>query len=123
MATDQYLVKKIIDHLTNNAQFAQPTTLFLSLFVDADCLTEVSGGSYARQTIALPAVAVNQFNTSTTSVVTYTNMPAGQVAGAGIHDAVSSGNRFFYVPLPAVLTLAGGDTVTFNAGQLVLAAQ
>jgi len=122
MPTDQYLAAKVIDHITGATVFVAPDNLYLSLYADTECLIEITGGSYSRQTLVLPAVATNQFTTTTTSNVSFIGMPACTVQGAGVHDDVASGNRFFYAPTPTAIVVAPGDTVTFSAGQLVMGA-
>ena len=56
-ALSDYLEGMVIDWLRNNSPASPPTTLYLALYTtatdDAGGGTEVTGGSYARQTITL----------------------------------------------------------------------
>jgi hypothetical protein len=84
--------------------------------------SEVSGGSYARQTIAFAAAAtsgsVSQAVSNTAQ--TFSNMPATAtypVGGVEIHGtSTGTTRRLWYGTLAANKTTAAGDTLSFASG-------
>ena len=62
-AASDYLENKVLDHVLGNSAFTQPGTLYVGLWTADDGLeagtqtSEVSGGSYARATMAFDAAA------------------------------------------------------------------
>ncbi|MFJ6729996.1 hypothetical protein ACIQPQ_34365 [Streptomyces sp. NPDC091281] len=84
---------------------------------DSSAGTEVSGGTYARQTVALTAAsggaAVN------TADLVFDGMPATDVVAVAIYDSSGSPRRLWAGPLAAPKTVANaGDTFTIDAGDL-----
>lgn len=80
--------------------------------------TEVTGGSYARQTITL-ASAFASGSVSNTASVDVTNMPAVTVTGVDVYDSNGSPRRAWWGPLAANRTTLAGDTLSFAIGALV----
>jgi hypothetical protein len=119
-----YLENKIIDHMLRNQALTPPSTLYLALFTsapsDAGGGTEVSGGAYARQTVALDAAAGGA--SANTSDVTFPQATAdwGTVTHCALMDAVSGGNMLMWTPLDAPKTVNNGDTFKVNSGDLDL---
>lgn len=136
MALSDYLEKKFLDHVTNNAAFTQPTTLFLALFstdpTDAGSGTEISTGvdtAYARQQIHF-AAATSGAGTAVSNGTTSANGVAVSFGAAsssytvyhiGIFDASSAGNLLFYGPLTAAIGRIAGKTLVFDVGAVTLA--
>ena len=52
-----YLENKVLDHVLRNTSYTSPTTVYVGLYTsdptDAGSGTEVSGGSYARQSLSV----------------------------------------------------------------------
>jgi len=119
-ATD-FLENKIAGHVFGAAAYTAPATLYVALYTtapnDAGAGTEVSGGSYARQSMAFTVTADTASNTVN---VEYPKATAswGTVTHFAILDAVTSGNMLCYGTLTASKTVASGDTLRFNAGEL-----
>lgn len=136
-ATDMsdYLENKLIDHVFRGQAYTAPTTIYFALFTSA-CSdsaggTEVTGGSYARASLAasLANWAGTQSAGSTTAssgtggttsnngVVTFATPSAGwgTVTHLGVYDAVSAGNLLICKALTLSKTINSGDTVTFPA--------
>lgn len=116
-----------------------PPTFYVGLLTatptDSTAGTEVTGGSYARQSMAasLANMAGTQSAGSTTAssgtgattsnnaTITFTGMPAASLTAFGIYDAVSGGNLLEYAALTGQpIAVASGATVTFNAGGLTI---
>ena len=118
-----------------------PTSLFVGLLTatptDSTAGTEVTGGSYARVTVASSLAnwagtqaAASTTASSGTSGTTSNNgtitFPAptanwGTVVAMGIYDATSGGNLLMYAPLTTSKTVNNGDAApSFAAAALSL---
>lgn len=116
-----------------------PTNLYIGLLTatptDSTAGTEVTGGSYARVTVAssLTNWAGTQAAASTTAstgtggttsnniAITFPAPTAnwGVVTGVGVYDAVSGGNLLFYSALTVSKTVNNGDAApSFAAAAL-----
>lgn len=137
LATDMsdYLENKLIDHVFRGQAYTAPTTIYFALFTsacsDSSGGTEVSGGSYARASLAASlanwagtqsagstvASSGTGGTTSNNGVVTFATPSAGwgTVTHLGIYDAVSAGNLLICRALTVSKTINSGDTVTFPA--------
>ena len=81
--------------------------------------TEVTGGSYARQSLTVGAAASGA--TSNSADVVFTGMPATTVVGVEIWDSAGTPVRLWYGNLAASRTVAAGDELRLAAGSLTLA--
>lgn len=137
-AASNYLENKLIDQIFRNQTYTFPTTLYIALFTaapsDTGGGTEVSGGNYARASVAcsLANWAGTQSAGSTTAssgtggvtsnnnVISFNTPNAnwGTVTHFGIFDAVSSGNLMMWGPLSSSKAVFSGDAVSIQAGQL-----
>ena len=63
-----YLAQALLNHVFRNTAYTQPTTVYVALYTaaptDAGGGTEVTGGSYARQSAAFSAPSGNQISNS-----------------------------------------------------------
>jgi hypothetical protein len=117
MAFSTYLANKIIDHMLRNQAFTPPAAVYLSLHTGDPGSTgasEVTGGSYARQAVALDAA--NAKATANTDIEDFAGMPAVTVTHIGLWDASTNGNFLIGGALTASRSPAAGDTVRINAG-------
>jgi hypothetical protein len=80
--------------------------------------TEVTGGSYARQNLAVAAAVGGA--TSNSADLVFTGMPAATVVGVEIWDSAGTPVRLWYGPLTASRTVSAGDELVLSAGQLTL---
>ena len=103
----------------------QPTSLYLALFTstgtDSSAGTEVTGGSYARQSISFAAPTSGAGTVVNSADITFANMPACTVTYAAIYDASTSGNRLFYGPLTTSQIINAGGSAVALAGSLTFA--
>jgi hypothetical protein len=138
-----YLENAVIDSLFRGQALPNPANLFVGLSTtacsDSSTGTEVSGGSYARVSIArsLAAWAGTQSAGSTvastgtggqTSNNAAINFPTptanwGLVTHFFISDALTGGNLWLCQALTASQTINTGNTVSFAAGQLTVTLQ
>jgi len=102
-----YWRNAVIDTMTSGGSGITAITPYVSLHTADPGLTgtsEVTGGSYARQTVAFSAASSGA--TANTGAVTFTDMPSATITHVGLWDSLSGGN-FLY-----------GDVLT-NGSQIV----
>jgi hypothetical protein len=119
-----YLENIVINHLFRNQAYTPPATIYVGLFTtaptDAGGGTEVSGGSYARQSVTLSAASGG--STSNSADITFPTATAdwGTIVAAGIFDASTAGNLLAWNNLTQSKTVNNGDTFRITAGNLTL---
>ncbi len=117
-----YLQDKLVKHSLGITSFTMPSTVYLALFTSATSAsgggTEVTGGSYARQSVAFTFGSAGSGAASNTSTVTFTNMPAATITHAALYDASTSGNMLFHGALAASKTVPSGNNVPIAAGDI-----
>lgn len=115
-ATD-FLRNLIINRFLRNQAHTPAATLYLAQYTTATTRTgggtEVTGGGYARQAIAL--VAASGGVTSNSGVVD-TVMPAATATHFAIHDALSAGNMYLQGPLDSSIVAGAGDIIRWAIG-------
>ena len=117
-----YLETELIDHILRNASWSSPTTVYLALYTsdptDADSGSEVSGGSYARQSVAFDAPSNGV--TQNTSDVTFPQATAdwGTITHVGLRDALTWGNLLFHGALSPNTQISNGGQLQIDAGDL-----
>lgn len=119
MSFSNYLENKVLLHVFGATAYTAPATLYVALFTsdpgETGSGTEVSGGSYARQTIAFTVTGNQASNTSAVEFPTAT-ASWGTVTYAAVYDAVSGGNLLAYGALTTSKTIASGDVLRIPAG-------
>ena len=85
---------------------------------DTTAGTEVTGGSYARQTLTVGAASAGA--TSNSADVVFAGMPAATVVGVEIWDSAGSPVRLWYGALTVSRTVEAGDEIPLTAGSLAL---
>lgn len=140
-ALSDYIENKIVDWLMRGQAFTPPTPLYVGLLTaapsDSGGGTEVSGGSYARVSVASSLTnwsgtqaAGSTVASSGTSGTTSNNSPItfpgptanwGTVTHFGIYDASSAGNLIWWAALTQAKTVNNLDAApSFAAGALSL---
>ena len=113
---------QLLDALVGTSSYTVTTPIKLALETvagsDTAAGTEVTGGSYARQTIAFAAASSGAISNNAT--ISFTNMPACTVVAIAIYDNAGSPKRLAYGPLTANKTVASGDTLQFAASAVSL---
>jgi hypothetical protein len=122
-AISDYLENKLLDHVLRNTSLTSPSAVFLALYsaspTDTGAAgTEISGGSYARQTITFGAAASGTISNS--AEISFTTMPACTVAFIGVHDHLTNANAnmLFHGALSASKSVDAGDTFKIAIGDL-----
>jgi hypothetical protein len=108
-----YLENALINATLRNTSYTSPATVYVGLYTsdptDANTGTEVTGGSYARQsvTFAAPSDGISASNADVTFPQATANW--GTVGWIGILDASSGGNLLYHTVLDAAKTIETGD--------------
>lgn len=124
-----YLETKLFDHVLRNTTFTSPATVYVGLFTavtdaEAGTGTEVSGGSYARQSVAFGASTDGVGSNS--GIITFPTASAnwGTITHAGLFDASTAGNALSVIKaLAASKVINNGDIFRFPIGNLVFTFQ
>ena len=121
MSFSDYLETKVLDHVFGGTSYTAPTTLYVALFTaapsDSGGGTEVSGGAYARQTIAF---TTSGDTTSNNAAIEFPTATAnyGTVTHVGVYDASSAGNLMAWAALTSSKTIETGDVFRIPSGDL-----
>ena len=119
-----YLEAKLLDHVLKNTTYNSPSTVYAGLFTaapnDAGGGTEVSGGSYARQSMSFSAASGGATTTDTDITFPQATADWGTVVAVGIHDALTSGNLLMYTDLTTSKAIATGDILKISSGSLTV---
>ena len=119
MSFSNFLENKVLGHVFGATPYTAPATLYVGLFTsspgETGSGTEVSGGSYARQTIAFTVTGNQASNTAAVEFPTAT-ASWGTVTFAAIYDALSGGNLLAYGALTTSKTIDNGDVFRIPAG-------
>ena len=132
MSFTNYLEDKVLNHVFGGTAYTAPSTLYVGLFTtapsDSSAGTEVSGGSYARQSVAMSVSGTSPTEADNDSAIEFPTATAnwGTVSYAGVYDASTGGNLLAYAqltdpsdfstPLPKAITT--GDIFRIAAGNL-----
>ena len=119
-----YLENKLLDHFLGTTAYTMPTTVYVGLYTVAPSDTgtgttggtQVTGGSYARQTAVFSAAASG--TTSNTANIDFADMPAATTVAIGVFDALTAGNLLLWGTLTANKTTDAGDTLRIATGDL-----
>ena len=117
-----YLENALINVTLRNTAYTTPTLVYVGLYTsdptDANTGTEVSGGSYARQSVTFGAPS-NGVTTNSADVTFPTATGSwGTVGWIGILDASTAGNLLYHTPLDASKTIASGDIFKISTSNL-----
>ena len=117
-----YLENALINATLRNTSYTSPATVYVARYTtdptDADTGTEVSGDSYARQSVTFGAPS-NGVSTNSADVTFPTATGSwGTVAYIGIRDASSAGNLLYHAPLTTSKTIGTGDIFKIVSGNL-----
>ena len=122
MSFSNFLETEILDHVFAGAAYTAPTTKYLALFTaladgEAGSVTEVSGGGYARQSVAFTTSGNTTSNNAAVEFPTATGN-YGTVTHVGVYDASTSGNLMAYAALSSNKTIETGDVFRVPSGDL-----
>jgi hypothetical protein len=119
MSFSNYLENKVLLHVFGATAYTAPATLYVGLFTsdpgEAGSGTEVSGGSYARQTVTFTVTGNAAANTAAVEFPTAT-ASWGTITYAAIYDASTGGNLLASGGLATSKTIDSGDVFRIPAG-------
>ena len=119
-----YLENALINGTLRATTFTAPTTVYISLHTadptDAGSGTEVSGGSYIRQsaTFAAPSNGASASNADVTFPQATGNW--GTIGWIGIWDAQTTGNMLYHTALDTSKAIDTGDIFKIASGSLTV---
>lgn len=124
-AASDYLENKVLDHVLGGTAYTAPATLYLGLFTSngglenntAGSQTEISGGSYARKSVAF-TVSGNTATNSATVTFDAATANWGTITHVAVMDASTSGNVLFWGAVTTSKTIESGDTFQVSSGNL-----
>jgi len=125
-AASDYLELKVLDHVLGNTTYTPASTLYLGLWTADDGLesgtvtSEVSGGSYARQSITFDAASGGSADSAATVTFPTATANWGTITHVAIMDASTSGNVLFHGSVTTSKTIESGDTFQVSAGNLTI---
>lgn len=132
--------KQVMNNLFGNGTYTSVTPLYFALGLDTTTpdgtgangttgFTEVSGGSYARVSVASNTTSFGALVTSSASQsisrsnaisISFPQATAtwGTVKFVGVFDSATGGNMLAYGQLSATNNISSGDTASFAASSL-----
>lgn len=117
-----YLETALINATLRNTSYTTPTTVYVALYTsdptDADTGTEVSGTSYARQSVTFGSPSNGVTTNSAAVEFPQAGGSWGTVTHIGIRDASTSGNLLYHTALDASKAIATGDVFRIASGSL-----
>lgn len=123
-AMSDYLENAIINATLRGQVWTPPATVYLALYTsdptDAKTGTEVSGGAYARQTIAFNTPMNGASSSSVDVLFPIAIASWGTVTHIGLFDAVSAGNLLYHGALTNPKTIAIDDQLKITAGDITV---
>ena len=112
---------RVLEWALTDGSVTRPTAWYVGLFTsdptDAGTGTEVSGGGYARQTVAF-TVTGNEATNSAVIEFDPATAPFGTVTHVAVLDALTGGNIITHGPLSASKAIGTGDIFRISAGDL-----
>ena len=119
-----YLENKVLDHVLRNTSYTSPTTVYVGLFTsdptDAGSGTEVSGGSYARQTLSVTTASGGIVTSSADVTFPQATAQWGTITHLGLLDAITSGNLLMHTALTTSKSIDNGDILKISSGNLTV---
>ena len=126
MDKTDYLEDEVLNHVLRNIAYTPSTTIEIALFTtlpgeDSTGGVEVTGGSYARQTVTFAAPVAGVVANS--GAVTFPQATAawGTVLGIGLYEDVGGGaNLLYFGGLSTTKNVDNGDQLSFANGALTV---
>jgi hypothetical protein len=123
-AMSDFLENALINATLRNTTYTSPAVVYVGLFTtdptDANVGTEVTGGSYARQSASF--AAPSNGSSTTNADITFPTATGnwGTVTHFGIYDAATTGNLLYHGVLNNSKTIQTGDILKIEAANLTV---
>lgn len=125
-AMSDYLENKVLDHVLGTTAYTMPTTVYVGLatasFADDNSGTELTGNSYARVSATFDAASGGTTDNSAAIEFAAATGSWGSVSHFGIFDALTGGNLLIHGAFTTAKTIANGDILKINTGDLDITA-
>ena len=119
-----FLENALINATLRATTYTSPSTVYVALFTtdptDANTGTEVTGGSYARTSVAFAAPSNGASASSADCTFPTCTSTWGTVSHIGIFDASTSGNLLYHTPLDTSKLIETGDIFKIASGSLTV---
>ena len=119
-----FLENALVNATLRNTTYTSPATVYVALFTtdptDAASGTEVTGGSYARTSVAFAAPSNGASASSADCTFPTCTSTWGTVSHIGIFDASTSGNLLYHTPLDTSKLIETGDIFKIASGSLTV---
>lgn len=123
MPKTHYLNDTFLNAALRGISFTPPSTVYVALYTVAPTVsgggTEVSGGSYNRQTVSFGTPTNGQVSNLADVVFPAASIAWGTVVAFGLLDAPAGGNLLYFNLLSVPRAIAINDQVRFPIGQLI----
>lgn len=117
-----FLANALLNEALRNVEYSQTSTVYAALFTTATDATgsgtEVTGGSYARQSITFSAASGGAITNSNTITFPTASASWGTITHFAIMSASSGGNMLIQGQFTNSRTIGSGETYTINAGDI-----
>lgn len=124
MPKTYYLDDNFINSALRNTPFVPPAVVYVSLYTVAPGFggggTEVSGGSYARQTVTFTVPGSGQSSNDADILFPVASALWGTIVSFALMDASSGGNMLYFGSLSTPRLVSPSDQVRFPTGALVV---
>lgn len=126
MDKTDFLEDTVLNHVLRNTAYTPSTTIEIALFTtlpgeDATGGVEVTGGSYARQTVTFAAPSGGTVANSGAVTFPQATAPWGTVVGIGLYEDVGAGgNLLYFGPLATSKVIDTGDQLSFANAALTV---
>jgi len=119
-----YLENALVNATLRNTSYTSPATVYVALFTtdptDAGTGTEVTGGAYARTSVAFAAPSNGASASSADCTFPTCTSTWGTVTHIGLYDASTSGNLLYHTPLDSSKLIETGDIFKIASGSLTV---
>ena len=123
-AMSNYLENALINATLRNTAYSSPATVYVGLFTsdptDAGSGTEVSGGSYARKSMAFDAPSNGASTNSAAVEFDQATGNWGTITHFAIFDALTTGNMLYHGQLTSSKVIETGDVFKFAAASVTV---
>ena len=125
-AMSNYLENEILDHILGTGAYTMPSAVYIGLstgsFGDDNSGTELSGSGYARVAATFNAAASGTADNASAIQFAAATGSWGSVSHFGIFDASTAGNLLIHGAFEQAKTIASGDILKIDAGDLDISA-
>lgn len=119
-----YLQNAIINATLRNTSYTSPAAVYVALstttITAGGSITEVSGGSYARQAVTLASPSSGATSNNANVVFPTATGSWGTITDIGVYDAATGGNLLYFTPLTVSKTITSGDIFQISTGNLTV---